>query len=468
MARAPAAIPPKVISSRTTPVCGAGAASASHPPPHTSTLLLLASHSIATAADPPMSDRFISPNQPSVPSSEFLLESPPRRPRTSTALLLLLLLASFVAGTLSATYSVIDYGAKGDGITNDTQAFQNAWSAVCFNSTEPSIMLVPAGKVYLLGLAKFRGPCKYYVDGNLKRVDEVWPPHENNWLLFIQIDGITVAGAGQIDGQGASWWACKEAKTCPFLAANSLVLLGVTRAQVFGLSFINSAMMHVAVGESAGVRISNLNITAPAESPNTDGIHVERSRHVIITDCQISTGDDCISVSSGALDVNISRIRCGPGHGLSIGSLGIEKSYATAEGIHVSNSTIFQTDNGVRIKTWQGGSGFARDISFTNINFRDVKNPIIIDQFYCPRGGCQNDTSAVQVSGVKFVGVKGSSTSDMAISLECSQISGCHDVTMEDVDIWHAGPGEQAQAFCFNAHGTKAKVVKPDVPCLSF
>lgn len=36
-------------------------------------------------------------------------------------LLLLLLLTSFVAGTLAATYSVTDYGAKGDGITNDTQ-----------------------------------------------------------------------------------------------------------------------------------------------------------------------------------------------------------------------------------------------------------------------------------------------------------------------------------------------------------
>lgn len=29
-------------------------------------------------------------------------------------------------------------------------------------------------------------------------------------------------------------------------------------------------------------------------------------------------GDDCVSVSSGALDVNISRIRCGPGHGLRL------------------------------------------------------------------------------------------------------------------------------------------------------
>ncbi|XP_042386376.1 polygalacturonase ADPG1-like [Zingiber officinale] len=385
---------------------------------------------------------------------------------------ILLLLTSFVAGTLAATYRVTDYGAKGDGITNDTEAFTNAWRAVCLNSTAASILHIPGGKVYLLGLTKFRGPCNHYVrvqvDGNLKRVDEVWSDDDNNWLLFINVNGITVAGAGEIDGQGASWWACKEAKTCAFLAANSLALLHVTKAQVLGLSFKNSAMMHVAVGMSVGVRISNLKITAPAESPNTDGIHVERSRHVIISDCQISTGDDCVSVSSGAKDVNISRIRCGPGHGLSIGSLGIEKSYATAEGIHVSDSTIVRTDNGVRIKTWQGATGFARDISFRNISLTEVRNPIIIDQFYCPRGGCKNETSAVQVSNVKFIGVKGTSANDMAIRLECSQSSGCHDVVMEDVDIRNAVPGEQAQAFCFNAHGKKAKVVKPDVPCLSY
>ncbi|KAG6509644.1 hypothetical protein ZIOFF_027644 [Zingiber officinale] len=390
---------------------------------------------------------------------------------------ILLLLTSFVAGTLAATYRVTDYGAKGDGITNDTEAFTNAWRAVCLNSTAASILHIPGGKVYLLGLTKFRGPCNHYVrvqvDGNLKRVDEVWSDDDNNWLLFINVNGITVAGAGEIDGQGASWWACKEAKArrklarylsiyqtfpkkfCINYLKNILTLricsladVRISRCKCKSINarfFKNSAMMHVAVGMSVGVRISNLKITAPAESPNTDGIHVERSRHVIISDCQISTGKSSDLVT-----------------------LGIEKSYATAEGIHVSDSTIVRTDNGVRIKTWQGATGFARDISFRNISLTEVRNPIIIDQFYCPRGGCKNETSAVQVSNVKFIGVKGTSANDMAIRLECSQSSGCHDVVMEDVDIRNAVPGEQAQAFCFNAHGKKAKVVKPDVPCLSY
>ncbi|TQD88426.1 hypothetical protein C1H46_026022 [Malus baccata] len=46
---------------------------------------------------------------------------------------------------------------------------------------------------------------------------------------------------------------------------------------------------------------------------------------------------------------------------------------------------------GARIKTWQGGSGYARNIHFQHIHLREAKNPIIIDQFYCNgRHDCKN------------------------------------------------------------------------------
>lgn len=38
--------------------------------------------------------------------------------------------------------------------------------------------------------------------------------------------------------------------------------------------------------------------------------------------------------------------------------------------------------NGARIKTWQGGKGYARTITFENIIINSSDNPIIIDQFY--------------------------------------------------------------------------------------
>ena len=64
------------------------------------------------------------------------------------------------------------------------------------------------------------------------------------------------------------------------------------------------------------VRASNLNVTAPGHSPNTDGIHVTHSTHIAISNCFIATGDDCISIVSGSRTVRATHITCGPGHGI--------------------------------------------------------------------------------------------------------------------------------------------------------
>ncbi|KAJ0736338.1 putative endo-polygalacturonase [Helianthus annuus] len=58
--------------------------------------------------------------------------------------------------------------------------------------------------------------------------------------------------------------------------------------------------------------------------------------------------------------------------------------YNTVEGVKVRKCQFSGTTNGARIKTWQGGSGYARDITFEKIFLHNVNNPIIIDQHYCP------------------------------------------------------------------------------------
>ncbi|RRT31590.1 hypothetical protein BHM03_00060954, partial [Ensete ventricosum] len=107
-----------------------------------------------------------------------------------------------------------------------------------------------------------------------------------------------------------------------------LSLLFCSRAQVAGLRLISSPQMHLVVGFSSAVRITGLTITAPGDSLNTDGVHIEQSRDILIDTYRLV----CVS---------------------SIGSLGMANSLAQVSDIQVDHCNVFSTMNGVRIKTWQ-------------------------------------------------------------------------------------------------------------------
>lgn len=62
--------------------------------------------------------------------------------------------------------------------------------------------------------------------------------------------------------------------------------------------------------------LRKLKINAPSWSPNTDGIHIQSSSGITISNSAIMTGDDCISVGPGTKNLWIERIACGPGHGI--------------------------------------------------------------------------------------------------------------------------------------------------------
>lgn len=70
----------------------------------------------------------------------------------------------------------------------------------------------------------------------------------------------------------------------------ALYLRRCTRLVVEELQVRDSMQMHVAIAYSRDVAVSRLSITAPAWSPNTDGIHVSNSREVSISRCTIATG----------------------------------------------------------------------------------------------------------------------------------------------------------------------------------
>lgn len=138
------------------------------------------------------------------------------------------------------------------------------------------------------------------------------------------------------------------------------------------------------IEESENITINHITIRAPSDSPNTDGIHTGNINNVNILDSNIGTGDDCISIGAGTTNINITRVNCGPGHGISIGSIGKSPSDQNVKGVKVQSCKMSLTENGVRIKTWTSPFQVSvSDVTFQDIIMDNTQNPIIIDQQYC-------------------------------------------------------------------------------------
>lgn len=170
----------------------------------------------------------------------------------------------------------------------------------------------------------------------------------------------------------------------------------VTNASVHDLVSLNSKNTHIKVHGSQRIRFRNIRISAPEDSPNTDGIKIGNSYRIGISRSIIQTGDDCVAILSGSRQIHVTNVFCGPGHGISIGSLG-GHAYPEydVEGIYVRNSVFKGSDNGVRIKTYSRDSKplTASNIVYEDIHMIDVKNPIIIDQQYCPSSQCNKEVN---------------------------------------------------------------------------
>ncbi|XP_042492407.1 probable polygalacturonase At1g80170 [Macadamia integrifolia] len=372
--------------------------------------------------------------------------------------------------------SVFDFGAKGDGIHNDAKAFKNAWEAACSYESQ-STLEVPAGRTYLVGPIDFGGPCQskvtLRVSGTIVAPEDphVWDGlNRQRWLYFHGLNDLTVEGGGTINGMGQEWWSqsCKINITNPCRHAPTAISFHrCTNLKVRNIMTVNSQQMHIAFTNCQKVVASHIIVVAPVGSPNTDGIHISASTNVQVKDSVIGTGDDCISIVSNTSRVRVRNISCGPGHGISIGSLGKSKSCDDVNNVLVDGAFISNTENGVRIKTWQGGCGFARKIKFQNVLMENVSNPIIIDQYYCDSLiPCQNQTMAVQVDSVSFIGIEGTSATEEAIRFACSDNSPCRRIYLEDIQLF-SHSGEPTTAFCWQAWGAYSGIMRPPscFPC---
>ncbi|XP_050224732.1 polygalacturonase At1g48100 [Mercurialis annua] len=379
-----------------------------------------------------------------------------------------------------ATFNVLDYGAKGDGHTDDTQAFEAVWEAAC--KVEASTIIVPSPSIFLLHPISFSGPnCAdnivFQLDGKIIAPTSAtpWGSGLLQWIDFTKLKGITVQGKGVIDGQGSVWWndlssyspyseITGELRTkMPGTKPTALRFYGSSGVTVTGITIQNSPQTHLKFDDCTTVQVSDFTAASPENSPNTDGIHLQHSRDVLIFSTDLSCGDDCISIQTGCSNVYIHNINCGPGHGISIGGLGKDNTQACVSNVTVRDIQMQNTLTGVRIKTWQGGSGSVQGVTFSNIQVSGVETPIMIDQFYCDGGNCRNESSAVAISGINYVNIKGTYTRN-PLHLACSDNLPCTGLSLDTIELESAG--EDSQPFCWNTYGDLRGATVPPVNCL--
>ncbi|MED6194099.1 hypothetical protein PIB30_025346 [Stylosanthes scabra] len=378
--------------------------------------------------------------------------------RTIAVTLFSLSFLSDFTGAQSGTFDISTFGGKPNG--DITQAFLSAWKEACA-STVAAKITIPSGR-YSMKAVDVKGPCKapieIQVDGTIQapaNPDDMKGAEQ--WIKISYAESITLSGQGIFDGQGANAWKlndCDSNKNCKMLCMN-FGLLFLNNSIVRDITSKDSKNFHVLVLGCNNLTFDGFKVDAPGDSLNTDGIHIGRSTEIKILNTSIGTGDDCVSLGDGSKQITVQNVKCGPGHGISVGSLGRYPNEEPVEGFYVKNCTLTDTQNGVRIKTWPNSPGTSpiTDMHFEDITMNNVSNPVFIDQEYCPWNQCsKQNPSKIQISKVSFKNIKGTSGTPDGVVLTCSSGVPCEGVELGNIDLTFNGA--KATAKCSNVKPT--------------
>ncbi|KAJ7842243.1 pectin lyase-like protein [Mycena olivaceomarginata] len=237
------------------------------------------------------------------------------------------------------------------------------------------------------------------------------------WFTFSGGNNVTLRGStdpkwGWVDGHGQAWWDAVQQVNRPHGWAFSHITNGVIR----DMKIWKPVAWNFATSGSVNVHAYNNLILAVSDTSsfpfNTDGFSAGGT-NIVFEGNRILNGDDCLTVGNGAHNITWRNSYCEGGHGLSIGSLGSGGSVADVQNIFIEKTIMKSTLYGARFKSWTGGNGLARNVTWKDITFIDVPFPIYITQNYWDQGvgprpnntGTLNNTHIQDFTFQNFVGV---------------------------------------------------------------
>ncbi|KAF4611612.1 hypothetical protein D9613_004513 [Agrocybe pediades] len=237
-----------------------------------------------------------------------------------------------------------------------------------------------------------------------------------SWFTFTGGNNVTLRGSqdpewGWVDGQGQAWWDAQQQVNRPHGWAFSKINNGVIR----DMKLWKPIAWNFATSGANNIHAFNNKIVAVSDTKsfpfNTDGF-AAGGTNLLFENNHIQNGDDCLTVGSGAKNILFRNSYCEGGHGLSIGSLGKGGSVADVQDVLIENVVMKNSLYGARFKSWTGGNGLARNITWRNIVFDGVPFPIYVTQNYWDQGlgpkppaASSNNTHIQDILFQNFAGV---------------------------------------------------------------
>ncbi|KAH0144173.1 glycoside hydrolase, partial [Aureobasidium melanogenum] len=167
---------------------------------------------------------------------------------------------------------------------------------------------------------------------------------------------------------------------------------------------------------------------------NTDGFDISSLDGMVLRDSRVLNQDDCVAITSGN-NITVSNMYCDGGHGLSIGSVG-GKSNNNVTNILFENSKVLNSQNGARIKTNSGTTGYIANIEYRNIQVSEISiYGIDIQQDYLNGGPTGIPTNGVIIKNITMSNIRGTSqTKARDYYILCGDGS-CSDFTFNNIHI---------------------------------
>lgn len=328
-----------------------------------------------------------------------------------------------------------------------------------------------------------------HLPSNMTHVLEVIATNTNlRWFNFkgtnVQYIGSKDLDNGWIYGYGQQYWDANPANGTgianrPHLATWELYDSSITTLKIRKPpAWCNSI-------KGKGITISDVFLDATTHDLggfpfNTDGFDVAAT-DVVIQDIVVLNGDDAVAINNDAHNVLVQRaLMGGPGsHGMSIGSLGKDATvYQNVSNIHFKDITAVNSLYAARFKSYDGGWGDVKNVTWENFHLVNVSFPIYITQKYYNQAlttnstTSSNSTSAVNMDSFTWKNWRGTINSyqpgdatcvsdpcwydvdgadrTQAAIISCATDSSCTNYVMDDVQLIPQAMDATTSVICEN------------------